>query len=80
VNKFYFDEVYRRLVVRPLELLAQIAAWLDEWLIDGLVDLVGRTPKEFGALVRPLQGGLVQFYAVAMVVGLVVLLGVLLIF
>jgi NADH-quinone oxidoreductase subunit L len=78
-NKFYFDEVYRRIVVRPLELLAQTSAWLDRWLIDGLVDLIGTAPKGAGALLRPLQGGLVQFYAAAMVVGLAVLLGMLLI-
>jgi len=79
-NKFYFDQAYRGLVVRPLERLARTAASFDHWLIDGLVDLIGTAPRGMGALLRPLQGGLVQFYAVAMVVGLVVLLGALLIF
>jgi len=79
-NKFYFDQAYRGLVVRPLERLARSAASFDHWLIDGLVDLIGTVPRGMGALLRPLQGGLVQFYAVAMVVGLVVILGALLIF
>jgi NADH-quinone oxidoreductase subunit L len=40
-EKYYVDEVYAFLVVRPLVRLAQLAAWLDTHLIDGLVNLAG---------------------------------------
>ena len=47
-------------------------------MIDGLVNLIGAVPAVFGAMLRPLQGGLVQFYALAMVLGLLALIGALL--
>jgi len=78
-EKFYFDRLYRATVVRPLEGIARLMAWLDRWLIDGLVDLVGHAARGFGAALRPLQSGLIPFYALAMVVGLLLLLGTLLI-
>jgi NADH-quinone oxidoreductase subunit L len=43
-------------------------------VIDGLVDLVGHIPRLLGDLFRPVQNGLVQFYALAMVLGLTVFL------
>ena len=37
--------------------------------VDGLVDLVGQVPYMAGQLFRPLQNGLVQFYALLMILG-----------
>ncbi|HTN74083.1 MAG TPA: proton-conducting transporter membrane subunit, partial [Pirellulaceae bacterium] len=73
-NKFYFDEIYNALIVWPLRLLANFAYWLDRNLIDGLVNLCGKLPVVFGGLMRSLQMGLMQFYALAMVLGVIVLL------
>jgi len=36
--------------------------------------LIGQVPRLVGALFRPVQNGLVQFYALAMILGLVVFL------
>jgi NADH-quinone oxidoreductase subunit L len=47
---------------------------VDQYLVDGLVDLVGQVPRLLGILFRPIQNGLVQFYALAMVLGLTVFL------
>ncbi|HVW38538.1 MAG TPA: hypothetical protein VHB99_14585, partial [Pirellulales bacterium] len=77
-NKFYIDQIYNALIVAPLRLLANVSYWFDERGIDGLVNLAGRVPPAFGAMLRPLQNGLVQFYALAMMLGLVVLIGTLL--
>jgi hypothetical protein len=46
--------------------------------VDALVDAVGAVPRAIGATLRPLQGGLVQFYAVLMILGVLALLGALL--
>jgi NADH-quinone oxidoreductase subunit L len=73
-NKFYFDEIYRALVVGPLERLAAVFAWLDQHAVDALVDAVGAVPRAIGATLRPLQGGLVQFYALLMIVGVLAFL------
>jgi len=79
-GKFYFDEIYNALIVRPLSAVAQTFYWIDQYLIDGLVNLCGRIPPAVGRLLRSLQMGLVQFYALAMVLGLLVLLAARMVF
>jgi NADH-quinone oxidoreductase subunit L len=76
-NKFYLDELYAALVVQPLSGLASFCRVFDLHLVDGLVDLVGQVPRFLGQLFRPIQNGLVQFYALAMVLGLAVFLSAL---
>jgi NADH-quinone oxidoreductase subunit L len=75
-HKFFFDEIYHYLIVRPLELLADLAYWLDRKLIDGAVNLVGRLPASLGSVMRSLQMGLVQFYALAMIIGVLIIAAV----
>jgi NADH-quinone oxidoreductase subunit L len=77
-DKFYFDALYRAVVVGPLARLAAVLAWLDRHAVDALVDYVGAVPRLLGAMLRPLGGGLVQFYAWLMVVGVLALIGALL--
>ena len=66
--------MYDVLIVKPLQYLARFFYWLDRWLVDGLVNLVGSLPPLAGSLMRSLQMGLVQFYALAMVLGAIVLI------
>ncbi len=73
-GKMFFDQAYNLVVVWPLEGLAALCAWLDRVLIDGLVDLCGRAPAALGSTLRPFQSGLIQFYALAMILGLLALL------
>jgi NADH-quinone oxidoreductase subunit L len=78
-NKFYFDEIYAALIVWPLRGLAHLSRFLDWGLIDGLlVGGIGKVPVLIGKLPRPIQNGLVQFYALAMSLALGVLMWVLL--
>jgi len=53
-----------------MSIIAQVCRIVDAYLIDGLVDLVGHLPGFLGYLVRPVQNGLVQFYALLMALGL----------
>jgi NADH-quinone oxidoreductase subunit L len=69
-NKFYIDDIYVAFIVKPLQGLAWLARVLDQYLIDGLVDLVAQVPAFVGYLFRPIQNGLVQFYALLMALGL----------
>jgi NADH-quinone oxidoreductase subunit L len=73
-GKFYLDELYHWVAVRPLEILSAVLAWIDDWILDGLVNLIGRIPPAAGSLMRSLQMGLVQFYALAMVLGALILI------
>jgi NADH-quinone oxidoreductase subunit L len=69
-SKLYFDEIYELFLVKPLVLFSHVCRILDAYLLDGLVDLLARIPLLFGYLARPVQNGLVQFYALLMALGL----------
>jgi NADH-quinone oxidoreductase subunit L len=77
-NKFFLDPLYSVFIVWPLQLAAVGCALFDRWVIDGSVNVVGRIPRAIGSVLRTLQTGLVQFYALAMVLGVLVLVGTLL--
>jgi NADH-quinone oxidoreductase subunit L len=74
-GKLFIDPAYRLLIVLPLAGLAWLLALADRYVIDGLVDFVGRIPRWVASRLRPLQGGLIPFYALAMILGLLVLIG-----
>ncbi|MFO0913426.1 MAG: NADH-quinone oxidoreductase subunit L [Pirellulales bacterium] len=75
-GKFYIDEIYQALIVKPLKAVAQVAYVVDRWVVDGLVNLVGSIPGWGGRMLRGLQGGLVSFYGLAMVLALLSLVAV----
>src|SRR5207302_882430 len=70
-NRFYIDELYKGIVTLPAAALAKLSAFFD-MLVDGVVDLIGLAPSLVGTWLRPIQNGLVQFYALAMILGLTV--------
>jgi NADH-quinone oxidoreductase subunit L len=68
-NRFYIDELYDIFVVKPLTGFTVFCRMLDTYVVDGLVDLLGQVPRFLAFLFRPIQNGLVQFYALLMVLG-----------
>jgi NADH-quinone oxidoreductase subunit L len=74
LNKFYVDEIYDAIIVKPLNAVARYARGLDQYGIDSVVDLMGQVPRLLGAVFQPVQNGLVQYYALTMMVGVVVFL------
>ena len=70
LQKFRIDELYNLAIVQPLVGVAGLCRVVDLYVIDGLVDLFGNLPRLTGKVFRPMQNGLVQFYALAMVFGL----------
>jgi proton-translocating NADH-quinone oxidoreductase chain L len=68
-NKFYLDELFALLFVAPLTMAAQLARLIDTYIVDGVVDLIGQLPAAAGQALKPLQNGLVQFYALLMALG-----------
>jgi proton-translocating NADH-quinone oxidoreductase chain L len=77
LNKLYVDELYDAFFVRPLSGFASFCRVFDQYVIDSIVDLAGQVPRFAGKLLRPIQNGLVQFYALAMMLGVAVFLGAL---
>ncbi len=72
-NKLYVEDAYEAAVVKPAEGLAFLAKAFDGFL-DGLARLVSAVPRFVGQWARPVQNGLVQFYALSMALGLAVFL------
>ena len=56
-----------------MRLLGSVCYAVDRWVVDGLVNAIGRTPPRLGALMRSMPLGLVQFYALATVLAMLVL-------
>jgi NADH-quinone oxidoreductase subunit L len=81
LNKWYFDELYDFLFVRPAQVLARIL-WQtgDATIIDGVPNgLASLTTDSSGQVVK-LQTGSLAMYAFVMLIGLVVLVSVFLLF
>ncbi|MCE5269813.1 NADH-quinone oxidoreductase subunit L, partial [bacterium] len=80
LNKYYVDEIYNVLVVQPVKLISTYLLWklLDVAIIDGLVNLAGRTTRGLGRLAARLQNGYAQVYAISFLLGAALILGALL--
>jgi NADH-quinone oxidoreductase subunit L len=78
-NKFWIDELYEALVIRPLWAFAAVCAFLDDHLVHGLVRLAAWVPRIVGReVLAPFQNGLIQFYAAVTALGVTGLLYILL--
>jgi len=72
-NKWYVDEFYNAVVVRPLDLLAQFLTFFDKHVIDWIVNGVGRLVQYSSRQLRLIQSGQVGGYVLLMVLGIIVL-------
>ena len=80
-HKWYVDEAYDHTVVRPTFRLAErLWSKVDVKVIDGAVNGVARAFAWGGWLMRVLQTGQAQHYALAMTAGAAIILTVYLIF
>jgi NADH-quinone oxidoreductase subunit L len=81
LNKWYVDEAYDRAVVRPTVRLAdRLWTWVDVAMIDAAVNGVARAIAWWGWLMRLVQSGQTQHYALGMTLGAVLILSVYLFF
>jgi NADH-quinone oxidoreductase subunit L len=73
LNKYYVDEVYIAVIVRPLLWLSTKVLWqfFDATVIDGVVNGTATVARESGGTVRELQSGNTRSYASWVVVGAV---------
>jgi len=72
-EKWYVDELYNAIIVKPLDLLAQFLTWFDKHVLDWIVNGVGRLVQYGSRQLRLLQSGLVGGYVLLMVIGILVL-------
>jgi NADH-quinone oxidoreductase subunit L len=73
-RKYYIDELYEVLFVKPLYGLGKVVELFDEYVVDGVVRMTGYSVSALGRLNSRLQSGQVQGYALTALIGIVVLL------
>jgi NADH-quinone oxidoreductase subunit L len=75
-NKYYVDELYETILVRPVHGLAT-AAWkyFDVIVVDGAVLAVARVSRFTGEVARLMQTGAIQVYAAFIILGLAATVG-----
>ncbi len=76
LNKYYVDEAYQALVVRPLKSFSEVLwHWFDEKLVDRIANGAGDIFLQVGGLIRLVQNGLIQQYAAFILVGVLFIMG-----
>ncbi|HLP14385.1 MAG TPA: NADH-quinone oxidoreductase subunit L [Flavobacteriales bacterium] len=74
-NKFWVDELYDMLFVKPIAWLSSFAHnVMDNMIVDGIVRLAGKTVTEGSKVVRLVQSGNIEFYLFGMVAGIILIL------
>jgi NADH-quinone oxidoreductase subunit L len=71
-NKFYFDEIYTKLIVDPLNSLSKVLyKFVEVSGIDKIVNGFSPAMQGIGNMVRTIQTGETGFYIFAMVMGII---------
>jgi len=73
-RKYYIDEIYDMLIIRPLKGMGSALALFDEYVIGGAVRLVAGAASSAGRLALRFQNGQVQTYSLAALIGLIIML------
>jgi len=68
-GKYFIDEFYDRVIVRPLFITGQVLYLIDQLVIHATVMSVGWAPRLIGKTVQPTQTGRLQGYGLGMVAG-----------
>jgi NADH-quinone oxidoreductase subunit L len=71
LHKYYVDEIYESVVIRPLHWLSERILWrgVDMRVIDGAVNGVAVDAQDLGGWVRRLQSGNTRSYAAWILLG-----------
>jgi len=75
-NKFYFDEIYHYVIVKPFVAIGHVLNFIDKWVVDGIVHLAGEGTYVGSLGLKYAQNGQVQTYGLITILGTVVLLAV----
>jgi NADH-quinone oxidoreductase subunit L len=75
-NKWYVDEFYDAIIVRPLEAISRFFWRIVDAIIDGIAAMLGYVVQGFGDLLRFFQTGNVRNYALMLFIGVIVFIWV----
>ncbi|MBX2993123.1 MAG: NADH-quinone oxidoreductase subunit L [Bacteroidetes bacterium] len=77
LNKYKVDEVYDAVIVNPIQKMSEMFLWkiFDVKIIDGIVNGIPKLIGVFSGVARKIQTGVTQNYALAFVLGVVLIIG-----
>lgn len=77
-KKYSLDEIYEGLISEPLVRASDKGlAVFDMKIVDGFVNTVGGVVRLFGSLFRYIQTGVASTYALALVIGVIIVISIL---
>jgi len=76
LHKYFVDEIYQKLVVKPLLYLSEnfLFKIIDVFIIDGSVNGIGKLTEAFSKESRKIQTGNSKAYAIYIVIGIILIL------
>jgi NAD(P)H-quinone oxidoreductase subunit 5 len=66
---FYIDRLYRITIIFAVDSFSKITAWVDRYIVDGLVNLAGLVAVFSGQTLKYNTSGKTQFYALTILMG-----------
>jgi NADH-quinone oxidoreductase subunit L len=73
-NKYYIDEIYNAIIVKPLYWLSNVFdIFVERMGIDNVVNIFGSSVPEGGKITRLTQSGSIGYYIFLMVIGIVLI-------
>lgn len=76
IDKMALDGILRGLSYAAIQ-IGMVMAWVDHWIIDGLVRAIYQGAQWLGSYTKRIQGGQVQAYFAAMILFILALIGLL---
>jgi len=71
-HKFYIDEIYLFITKKIIfNLIGRPAAWIDKNIVDGLMNATGNGTKDISEIIKGVQSGKVQQYAIYFLAGII---------
>lgn len=76
LNKYFVDEIYEAAVIQPIQKGSEKVLWkfTDNLIIDGTVNGIAKIVDAGSGLIRKIQNGIAQFYAIIMMLGIALVL------
>lgn len=80
-HKYFVDELYQALFVKPTQLLSEwFGRVVDPKILDGIINGVGQSVTNAGALLKNIQQGAVGLYLFVFALGIILLLALQILF
>jgi NADH-quinone oxidoreductase subunit L len=74
-RNYRLDDIYQMIIVKPIQACGRFLHDIfDRWVIDGIVEGIGKVVMNSGKYARLAQNGIFSFYLYIMVIGIILLL------